>query len=113
MKEKKAPCIKKNCSFCCDPVKISRFSPNNLIPRNQDSNLLWDFKGFLSPSDVVDGVKLKAYECKNFDKKSGLCKDYEKRPNICKNTTCIDESSKETDDKQHEKFTREKFISIK
>jgi len=112
-KIKKGPCIDKNCSYCCDPVKVSSFFPERLIPKDSTGKVLWKEKGFLTSAGVVDGLKLKSYECLNFDKKSGLCKDYDNRPDICKNSSCIDENSDKSIDEQHKKMVEEKFIAIK
>ena len=35
MAEKYSPCLEKNCSWCCDPVKVASDFPEEKIPHNQ------------------------------------------------------------------------------
>ena len=106
---KENPCLKYNCSQCCNPVKI-------------DSRKILDLKKlpFSETGEVVvpeghpESVKLRTYKCSNFDSKNGLCKDYENRPEICRNTKC-DAFDSDDDVKQKnaiEKNKSEKFIKI-
>ncbi len=113
MSEKFGPCLEKNCSHCCDPVKVGRFFSEEDVPINKDGNKIWMGKNELLVSvDVPDGQKLKTYNCVNFDAQTGKCKDYNNRPEICRNTSCVSADSTESIDEQHTKFVGEKFISI-
>jgi len=113
MKEKFGPCIEKKCAVCCNPVKVESFFPEDEIPVNEKGEKIWEYQGILASEKTPDGIKLKAYKCKNFDEETGLCKNYKNRPMICRETTCIDEKSKESTDKQYKKFIKNKFILIK
>jgi len=112
MKEKYGPCFEKKCSWCCNPVKVHRFFPESKIPTNKKGEKIWEPDGLLA-TECVDGEKLEAYKCKNYNKKTGLCKEYEDRPDICRNTSCVDEKSDESIDEQHNKMVKQKFIPIK
>lgn len=107
------PCLEKNCSECCNPVKIPRFMPEDKIPKDAEGGSLWTKRQeILVPEDQVS-VKLETYDCKNFDSETGKCKDYEHRPEICKNSGCIDPESQESVDEQHCKLKGKKFLKIK
>lgn len=108
------PCIKKECSFCCDPVKVGRFFPEDKIPANEQGEKIWKERTeLLIPEDEIDETRLKSYDCINLDKLTGKCKEYKKRPPICRRASCIRRNSKESVDKQYEKTTKRKFIVIK
>ena len=66
----------------------------------------------LLPEEKIETSKVFTYDCKNFDKDSGLCNDYENRPEICRNSTCIDPKSKVDVDEHHKNVTEQKFIKI-
>lgn len=111
--DKPGPCLDKKCSWCCDPIKVHRFFPDENIPTNKKGEKIWKERpGLLIPEEHIDTVRLKTFDCVNLDKGTGICKDYEGRPDICKNTSCVDPDSKESVDKQHAKHTSEKFIQI-
>lgn len=108
------PCIDKNCSFCCDPVKIFRFFPDDKIPTDKNGDKIWKERDEIYiPKDFIDKVKLKTYDCIYFDKINKKCLQYEKRPLICRKVSCIDENSSETIDEQYRKIISGKFIVIK
>ncbi|MCX6743558.1 MAG: YkgJ family cysteine cluster protein [Candidatus Parcubacteria bacterium] len=104
-------CINKKCSECCDPIKVSRFFSEDKIPINEKGEKIWEYRGLLASAEVPDGIKLKAYKCKNFDKETGLCKDYEKRPKICRETICDEENIKNSGTSQ-KASDNNKYIQI-
>ena len=108
------PCIEKKCSFCCDPVRVGRFFPEDKIPVDENGNKIWEERPeLLIPEDEIDTTRLKSCNCLNLDKSTGQCRDYEKRPLICKKCSCIKRDSKESINEQHKKLTKKKFIVIK
>lgn len=108
------PCLEKKCSFCCDPVKVERFFPEDEIPVDENGEKIWkERKEILIPEDEIDITRLKTYDCKKFDKEHSKCSDYEKRPSICKRASCVKQDSEESIDEQHKKMTKRKFIVIK
>jgi len=111
MKDNFRPCLDENCSDCCNPVKVDRFFPENKVPIDEKGERIWEYQGLLTLAETPDGIKLKAYKCKNFDEKTGLCKDYENRPQICKDTVCDEEKFREIRDKQKDQ-NKNKFIFI-
>lgn len=113
MKHKEGPCLDKNCSWCCDPVRVNQTFPDNKIPRDKNNDKIWvERDEILIPELHPETVKLKTFDCVNLDNETGKCKDYENRPEICKNSGCIDEASDKSIDEQHEKTVNEKFISL-
>jgi len=111
MKENFRPCLDKKYSDCCDPVKVSRFFPEDKVPVNEKGEKLWEYQGLLTSAEIPDGMKLKAYKCKSFDKETGLCRDYKKRPQICKDTVCDEEKFQKSGD-ELEDHDNNKYISI-
>ena len=109
---KLGPCTDKNCSWCCDPVKVHQFFPDEKIPVNAKGEKIWKERNELLIPENSETMRLKTLDCINLDKETGLCKDYENRPEICKDTSCIDPNSKESVDEQHAKQTGEKFIKL-
>lgn len=108
------PCLEKKCSFCCNPVKVGRFFPEDKIPVNENGERIWKKRTeLLVPEDEIDMTRLKSYDCINLDKSTSKCRDYEKRPPICRKTSCIEQNSKESIDDQYKKKTKRKFIVIK
>lgn len=110
-----APCLDKECSWCCNPVKIDSKKILNgmVLPKDINGDDLFQKRGeVLLPEEKIETSKVFAYDCKNFDKDSGLCNDYENRPEICRNATCIDVKSDVNIDEQHKKATEQKFIKI-
>ncbi len=103
--EKHAPCTDKNCSFCCDPVKIDKKAiiSGLELPKDKNGGDLWTPTGnILIPEDKIDTDRVVTFDCKNFDEKTGKCLDYEDRPEICKNTSCIKDEDGDIDE-QHRK----------
>lgn len=104
------PCKDKNCSFCCDPVAISHQTIINLgenkLPKDKKGDPLFiNLKKFIYLKNESERSKLQTFECKNFDKETGLCKDYENRPNICRNTSCVNSNEKiKTEEDQYNEF---------
>jgi Fe-S-cluster containining protein len=113
MKNKEPPCLEKKCSICCDPVKVARFFPNGKIPVDAHGEKLWiERDELLATASHIDTVKLRSFDCKNFDKATGQCCDYNNRPEICRNTSCIDPNLDKSADEQQAEFAKEKYISI-
>lgn len=106
-------CIEKKCSYCCNPVKVEVTFPKEKIPLDKKGKPLWEEKNLLTSEECPDGIKIKTFRCKNFNKETGLCDDYENRPEICRNTSCIKEGSNKSMDEQHKETLDEKFILIK
>ena len=108
--EHRSPCLDKNCSWCCDPVKIPRFELDQ-IPKDREGKNLWTKRPeLLVPEDSEQ--RLETYDCKNHNPETGKCMDYENRPDICKNTHCVNPNSPESADAQHQKLTGRKFSKI-
>ena len=110
-----APCLDKNCSICCNPVKINRKAVNSgfPIPKDENGNEIWKQREeLLAPEDRIDTDRVSTFDCINYDKEKGQCLNYEKRPAICRNTSCITDQSGNIDE-QHKKATEVKFIKIK
>lgn len=109
--EKHAPCLDKNCGHCCSPVKVDvrnsgeppkdKNGKHIFIPRNE----------ILVPETAPDTVRIKTFDCVNFDSVTKKCLDHENRPDICRNATCISDVLGDIDE-QHRKVTEEKFIKI-
>lgn len=113
IKERTGPCLDKNCSECCDPVKTRRFMPPEIIPKDKVGDNLWKKREeLLIPTDNLE-EKLETYDCKNFDPRTGKCLDYENRPDICKGSGCIDPNSTESKEAQFRILSEKKFIKIK
>ncbi|MFA4871816.1 MAG: YkgJ family cysteine cluster protein [Patescibacteria group bacterium] len=112
MSERFKPCLEKNCSWCCDPVKVPRFFPDEKIPINENGQKIWKRRDEIFRSAEHESVRLDVYDCINFDPKTGRCTDYAGRPEICRQTSCINSESSESIDEQHRKMTSEKFISV-
>ncbi len=112
---KHAPCLDKNCSFCCDPVKINQKAIQSGFksPTDKDGNKIWQKTGVvIAPEERIDTDRVVTFDCINYDKESGKCLDYENRPEICKNTTCI-KNDNESIDQQHKRMTEVKFVKMK
>lgn len=113
-KEKFGPCEEKNCSYCCDPVKVPQGFLEEKIPVDKKGEKIWKkIDKLLIPESCPDTDVLKIYKCINYNKKTGKCMDYENRPKICRNTTCIDNNSKESIDEQHKNVASEEFFEVK
>lgn len=101
MEEKFGPCLEKKCSWCCNPVKMDRSFSNSDIPLNKKGDKIWiEREGLLVAEENIDGRKLKAFDCINYNPETGLCNDYKNRPEVCKNTTCIQNPENNPED-QH------------
>jgi Fe-S-cluster containining protein len=112
MKEKWGPCIEKECHFCCKPVKVRRFFPDENIPVDKEGNKIWiENNELLAPEKHPDSIRLRSFECLKLNEK-GKCGIYEDRPQICRNTSCIESNSDEGTDEQHKRFVNEKFFKI-
>lgn len=114
MENKFGPCLEKKCSWCCNPVKVSRFFPEEKVPKDEQGNKLWQRreKELLISEEHPDTIKLKTYNCEYYDKISGKCLNYEKRPRICRNASCVEPGSKKSVDEQHAQIVNEKFIEL-
>lgn len=114
MNNKFGPCIEKKCALCCNPVKVDRHFQDKKIPVDRNGDKLWVDRGeIMIPEEHSDTVRLKTFDCRNFDSGTGQCKDYEGRPDICRNTSCVNGNVAEGIDEQHKKFASEKYISVK
>ena len=112
---KHSPCLEKNCSFCCDPVKINQRAVQSWFksPVDKDGNKIWKETGeVLVPVEKIDTDRVVTFDCVNHDKETGKCLDYENRPEICRNTTCVRDENESIDD-QHKRMTEVKFIKMK
>lgn len=59
MKEGFNICLEKNCSYCCDPVKVDHSFPNEKIPKDKQGEPLWKQKeGTLVSKERPDGIKI-------------------------------------------------------
>ncbi len=88
--------------------------PESEIPINKSGGKIWRERGeILVPESHPDTVRLKTFDCLNFDRATGMCHDYENRPEICRNTSCLKDDSTESVDEQHSKAINEKFVVIK
>lgn len=114
MANKTGPCLEKECSWCCDPVKVPALFPDDKIPADKDGIKIWHERDeMLAPKDDFENTKLKTYQCDNLDKVTGKCKDYENRPEICRETSCIKDKSKLSKDEQHKKVTSREFLRLR
>ncbi|MFH1079691.1 MAG: YkgJ family cysteine cluster protein [Pseudomonadota bacterium] len=108
------PCIEKNCAYCCNPVKVFRFFPDDKIPTDEEGKKIWkEREETFIPKSYIDKVRLKTYDCIYFDKSTGKCIQYDKRPEICRKVSCIDENCFATIDEQHQKILDSEFIVVK
>lgn len=115
--DKHGPCLDRQCSWCCNPVKISMrkgVNPSVIpIPKNEKGEELFKKRDeVLVPENHPDTARVHTFDCINFDSKTGLCKDYENRPDICRNTSCINEQSEKSMDEQRKDLTETKFGKI-
>lgn len=93
------PCLKFDCSECCNPVKL-RKGVNKELPSR------FHARGeILAPESSYETTKLESFDCDNFDQATGLCKDYENRPKICQETKCA--AFHETDEDKQAKIINE------
>ncbi|TSC91066.1 MAG: hypothetical protein CEN90_614 [Parcubacteria group bacterium Licking1014_17] len=117
VKNHPGPCLGKNCSWCCNPVKVHENFPDDMVPTNEKGEKIWrDKKETIIPESSIERgrpIRIKTFECANLDKKTGKCKDYENRPDICRKTSCIDENSIKPIDEQYKEMVGEKFIKPK
>lgn len=111
------PCLEGNCSWCCNPVRIPYHKQNGInlnIPKNDSGEEIWtDRDEILAPLNGIDRIRVKTYDCKNYNHDSGLCNDYENRPDICKNTSCINSDSNEDKEEQCRKLINTEFLKLK
>ncbi len=107
--KRKTICERFNCSECCNPVKVKHLSS-----LGQDIDIWKERDGLWAPKDHVDTVKLRTYDCDNFDNETGLCKDYKNRPNICRNTECRAFDVDDVDEQKRiiKKIKGEEFIKF-
>lgn len=118
MPEKFGPCKKLNCSWCCDPVKIgprSKHAPNELvIPKDKNDEDIWVRRNEeWRPEADHETLVVDTYDCKKFNRETGLCDDYANRPEICKNTSCVSEKLESSEEEQRKKFVESEFYCIK
>lgn len=109
--EKHVPCLEKNCSHCCDPVRIDTKNTGEPPSDKNGKKIFTQRREFLVPETLPDIVRLKTFDCINFDPVSKKCLDHENRPDLCRNSTCISDVDGDINE-QHRKVTTEKFIKI-
>lgn len=112
---KHAPCTDKNCSICCNPVKVNQKAIINglELPKDKYGNNLWKDRGeILAPEDKIEKVRVITFDCVNYDNVTGKCLDYENRPDICRGTTCIKDKNGDIEE-QYKRETEVKFIKLK
>ena len=109
---KHGPCVDKNCSWCCNPVKIPNREIINGRKSPQKNGIdLWVRRKEILLNEVSPEEKIATFDCVNFDKNTGRCLDYEGRPNECRNTSCLN-LDQGTDEEKFDKVTGIKFIKI-
>ena len=115
MNEKFGPCLEKNCSWCCDPVKVeqTRAVEVDSTTDKTGKKIFSRRSEIYLPEKHMEYVKLATFDCANLDKSTGECADHENRPDMCKVTSCINEDSADSVDAQFEKTVNDKFIKIK
>lgn len=103
-------CLFYKCCNCCNPVKIDA----KKMLSGENEYFFINLEEMLISEEHPDTVKLKTYQCINFNSKTGLCNDYENRPDICRNTKCL--AFRTTDPKRQseiiDKIKSEKFLRI-
>lgn len=109
--ENHAPCLDKNCGYCCEPVKVNVRNHGDLPKDKQGNDIFIPRNEILVPESRPDTDKVKTFDCKNFDSITKKCLDHENRPDICRNATCISEPNGNIDE-QHKKVIFENFIKI-
>lgn len=116
MENNHGPCLDKNCSWCCNPVKINQkvVSAGDFeIPKDKDGNYLWKKRDeVLAPLGSFETTRIQTFDCKNFDRKNGKCLDYENRPEVCKNTSCIKDKTGDIDE-QHKAVVDAPLFRVK
>lgn len=114
MSEKFSPCLEKDCSFCCNPVKVKSGFPEDKIPIDENGEKIWNRRDEIYvPETETEKIRLETFDCVKYDKETGKCMVYEKRPDICRQTSCVQEDSEKTVDEQHKRTLEEKFIVTK
>lgn len=110
-------CLEKNCSWCCNPVKKQRKKGVETvfkIPKDKHGEDLWIKTGEeWAPLETIDTERVDIYECKKFNKETGLCEDYENRPDECKNTNCVNKNKELSPEEQRNQLIETKFIVTK
>jgi Fe-S-cluster containining protein len=109
--ERHAPCLDKNCGHCCDPVRVDIKNQGEPPTDKNGRKIFTQREEILIPETSPDAVRLKTFDCVNFDSITKKCLDHENRPDLCRNSTCISDPDGNIDD-QHRKVTTEKFIKI-
>ncbi len=109
--ERHAPCLDKNCGHCCDPVKIDTRNIGSIPKDKNGRDIFIPRNEILIPESNPETVKIKTFDCVNFDPITKKCLDHENRPDICRSSTCISDESGNIDE-QHKQVTSEKFIKI-
>ncbi len=114
MSNKHGPCLEKNCSWCCKPVKVPANFPDEKIPKDKEGKKIWkDRDELIVPASAFDRVRLKTFDCDLLDSETGKCTDYENRPEICRNTSCLDDTSSKSVDEQHKDTIDEEFLVLR
>jgi Fe-S-cluster containining protein len=109
--ENHAPCLDKNCGYCCDPVKVN-VKNHGEPPKDKNGNDIFIPRiEFLIPESRPDTDRIKTFDCKNFDPITKKCLDHDNRPDMCRNATCISDPNGNIDE-QHNKVVSENFIKI-
>lgn len=109
--EKHAPCLDKNCGYCCDPVKVNIKNSGELPKDKNGKDIFIPRNEILTPESRIDTDRVKTFDCKNFDPITKRCLDHENRPDMCRSATCISDPEGNIDE-QHKKVVSENFIKI-
>lgn len=108
--EKHAPCLDKNCGYCCDPVKIDTRNIGQPPTDKQGKVIFTPRKEILRPINSPE-IAIKTFDCVNFDPLTKKCLDHENRPDLCRNSTCVSDPDGNVDE-QYRETTSQKFIKI-
>lgn len=114
MPEKYSPCIEKDCSWCCNPVKVRTIVSESEIPANESGEKIWKPRKEIWVSEEhPDTDRIRTYDCSYYDGKTGRCIKYENRPEICRSTSCVKDNSDKSIDEQRKETIESKYIVIK
>ena len=105
------PCLDKNCGHCCNPVRVD-VKEQGEPPKDKNGKTIFISRNeILVPETHPDTVRLKTYDCINFDQESKICLDRKNRPDLCRRSSCIHDINGDID-AQYRKTVDEKFIVI-
>ncbi len=108
---KHGPCLDKNCGHCCDPIRVDMRNRGELPKDKNGKDIFVERNEILAPETHIETMRLKTFDCINFDTVTKKCLDHESRPDLCRNASCVSDP-KGNIDEQHKKTVEEKFIKI-